>query len=486
MDLTEKTIKNLGTVGLLEILGKIINSVTLIILARLLVPSDFGIVAVAGILISLVDRFKDFGLSNAVIQTQEKFEESLQTGFILRSATGIFLFCIIFIIAPFWANFFKDQAITPVLRILAIVLILENFRFFPETKLSKTLKFKTIRTSTILGNISYSLVAIALAYSGYSFWSIVYGRITQSLTSIIYYQIKSPWKPQLQYDPRIAKHLLSYGKFVFGTALMYLLADNLNSIVLGRILGPTVLGYYFIAYSWATLSAREVVVIVDRVLFPTYSTIKSELARVRNAYLKTLKFSSMISIPINFGIFTLAPEFIYLFIGEKWAPSIVPLQILCILGLFYSINSSTLAIYYSMGVPKIATTLTAVQLVFMIIFVLPAAKLFGLIGAASLASLSMVIITPLNFTFAGRLLKIEGTRFIKVLIPPTFSATLMTISIFAIKEYANRFNFFSGNRLLVLLFLVTSGVIIYTFCLFIFTKGKIIEDIRMLSSKLIS
>ena len=190
MSLTEKTIKNLSAVGLLQIVGRILNSVTLIILARLLLPSDFGIVSMAAILMGVVDTFKDFGISNAVIQRQENFEESLQTGFIMRSVTGFILFCTIFIIAPLWANFFNDQAITSVLRILAIILILDSFRFLPEIILLKTLRFKTIVISNILGVITYSVVAISLAYNGYSFWSLIIGNIAQSLITVSYFWIR--------------------------------------------------------------------------------------------------------------------------------------------------------------------------------------------------------------------------------------------------------------------------------------------------------
>ncbi|HWQ96137.1 MAG TPA: lipopolysaccharide biosynthesis protein, partial [Candidatus Methylomirabilis sp.] len=450
MSLTKKTVKNLSAVGLFQVFAKILNSITLIILARLLLPSDFGIITMAGILTTMVDRFKDFGISNAVIQKREKFEESLQTGFMMRSATGIFLFCTVFIIAPYWADFFDNQAISPVLRILAIILILENFRFFPETKLSKTLRFKTIVISNSLGYISYSLVAISLAYTGYSFWSIIYGRIAQSLIPIIYYWINSPWKLHLQFDKKIAKELFSYGKYIFGTGLMVLLIDNLNYVVLGKILGPTVLGYYFLAYSWANFTSREVLAIVDRVLFPTYSTIKSDISRVGNAYLKTLKYTSIISLPMNFGIFALAPEFVNIVLGEKWAPSILPLQILCVLGVLQSLNSTTVAIYYSIGAPRILTILNGVQLFLMIILVLPAAKFFGMIGAAALVSILMIIITPINFIFVRRFLKVETGKFIKILVPQTFSAVLMTIFILAIKEYTNRFNIFLDYPLIYL------------------------------------
>lgn len=486
MSLTKKTIKNLSAVGLLQIVVKLLNSITLIILARLLLPSDFGILAMAGILIGIVELFKDFGISNAIIQRQENFEETLQTGFIMRSVTSIILFCVIFIIAPFWANFFNDQAITSALRILAIILILDNFRFLPETELSKTLRFKTIVISNILGVISYSLVAIIMAYNGYSFWSIIVGKIAQSLISSLYFWIKNPCKFHLQFDKKIAKELFSYGKFVFGTGLMILLIDNLNYVVLGKILGPTVLGYYFLAYSWATFSANQVTAIVDKVLFPTYSTMKSDIARVGNAYLKTLKYSSILTIPMNLGLFALAPEFVNIVLGEKWSPSILPLQILCVLGLLQSLNSTTAGIYYSIGVPKIATILSGVLLILMIIFVLPAAKFFGIIGAASLASILMIILTPINFIFVGRFLKLEVRRFVEIFIPQTFSAVLMTIGIFLIKKYANLPDIVSKYPITYLLFLMFSGIIIYSIFLFIFTKGKIIEDIRMLSSNLIS
>lgn len=486
MSLTKKTIKNVGVVSILQIVAKILNSVTLIVLARILLPSDFGIIAMASIVITLVDRLKDFGISNAVIQSQEKFEESLQTGFIMRSVTGIFVYCIIFIMAPFVANFFNDQAINSVLRILAIILILDDFRFIPETKLTKTLNFKIVVISNILGYVSYSVVAISMAYNGYSYWSIIYGRVAQSLIPLIYFTIKSPWKFNLRFDKKIAREFLNYGKYIFGTGLLVLLSDNLNYIVLGKILGPTFLGYYFIAYSWATLASREITNIFDRVLFPTYSSIKSDITRVGNAYLKTMKYVSIISIPINFGIFALAPEFVNIVLGEKWAPSILPLQILCILGLLQSFNSTTSSIYYSIGLPKIATILTGVQLILMIIFVLPAAKLFGIGGAAALASIIMIILTPLNFTFVGRFLKMQKRKFIKILIPQFFSAVLMTIFIIVIKQYANKFYIMSDYPPIYLLFLVFSGIIIYLFFLFIFTKGKIIEDLRMLSTNLIS
>lgn len=480
MSLAKTTVRNLSAVGLLQIFAKILNLITLAILSRLLLPSDFGIVAIAGIMITVVDQFKDFGIATAVIQKHEKPEETLRTGFSMRFVLGILLYGTIFILAPVYANFFDEQVISSVLKVSAIIIILENLRFMPDTKLRKELKFKTIVISNFFGYISYSIVAIFLAYAGYSFWSIIYARIIQTVISSIYFWIKSPWTFHLQIDKEIGKELIGYGKYIFGTGFIVLAIDNMNFLVLGKILGSTIVGYYFVAYSWATFSSREIIGIVSRVLLPTYSSIKSDIPRVGNAYLKTLKYTSMISIPIAFGTFAIAPEFVNLVLGDKWTPSVLPLQILCIVGLLKPINSTTGSVFYSIGKARITTLMGGAQFLLMVLFVIPVAEIFGIIGVAALYSLIIMIITPVNFSYMGKYLKLEKRKFAEILIAPTISAVLMAIFILIIKDYMKNFSFISEYPLINLIFMVLSGVIIYTLSLFILTKGRLKKDIMNL------
>src|SRR5659263_4773 len=298
MSLTNKTVRNISSIGLLHIFTKTLNLVTLTILSRLLLPSDFGIIAIAGIMITVADQFKDFGIGNAVIHKQDKSDEYLITGFTIRLVFGILFFGTIFLLAPLYANYFNDKVITSVLRVSSIVLILENFSFTPDTKLRMELKFNTIVYSNLVGLVSYSLVAIFLAYSGYSYWSIVYARIIQSITSISYFWIKTPWKFQLKFDIEKGKDLLRYGKYIFTTGLIALAMGNMNNLILGKVVGSTILGYYVVASNWAYFSSREITAVFGKVLFPTYSSIQDDLPRLGNAFLKTLKYTAIISIPI--------------------------------------------------------------------------------------------------------------------------------------------------------------------------------------------
>jgi O-antigen/teichoic acid export membrane protein len=484
MSLTNKTILNLSAIGALQVFARTLNSITLIILARLLLPSDFGIVAIAGILITIMDQFKDFGIGKAIIHRKDNVEDAFISGFNTRLIISLALFCVVFLIAPIWGNFFNDQTISSIVRIFAIVLILENFSFIPNLKLSKELRFKKIIIPESLGYISYSVVAVFLAYNGYSFWSIVYGKIAQSIMNCLSYWIISPWKFHIHFDKKIAKDLLSYGKYVIGAGLFYFISSSLENFVIGKVIGAAALGYYLIAYTWATFSGSQVMALTERVLFPTFSKLNEDIQMVRNAYLKVLKYTSIISIPITFGIFGVAPEFVNIILGEKWAPSILPLQVLCIVGVLSALNSTTGSVYNSIGKPQIPAIVNGINLFLMIMLILPAAKIYGIIGIAALEVFLGIIITYLNFGFIGKYLMIAKYRFIEIIMPQIVSAVLMTILILIIKLYINRFNIFSEFSIVYLIFLMLSGIIAYFMFLFILTKGRLRDDVKILTSNL--
>lgn len=486
MSLIKKTAWNIGTIGLQEIFLKILNLVNLTILTRLLLPSDFGIVAIAGILITVADQFKDFGIGTAVIQIQKKSEEYIITGFSIRFVMGILFFGLIFILAPLWADYFNDQLIASVMRVSAIILILENFSFISDTKLRMELKFKTIAISNFLGSVSYSVAVICLAYTGYSYWSIIYARIIQSIVSATYFWIKNPWKFQLHFNKEIRKELFKYAKYTFGVGFIGMLLYNVNNLVLGKVLGSTMLGYYVVAYTWANFSGREIIAIVSHVLFPTYSSIKSDLPRIGNAYLKTLKYTAIISIPIAFGTFAIAPEFVNIVLGEKWSSSILPLQILSIAGLLNSINIVTASALLSIAKNKILILIAGAEFLLIIIFVIPAAKIYGIIGVASLYSIVMIALTPVTFSYIRKYLVIEKRKFAEILTPPIISGVLMATCILFLKDYIKNISLIPEYPLIILIFLILSGIIIYIVSIFIVTKGKIITEIKDLKSNLTS
>jgi O-antigen/teichoic acid export membrane protein len=483
MTLTKKTIENISMVGALRMFSKILNAITLIILARLLTPSDFGIVAIAGLFTTILEPFRDFGLKQAIVHRKERLEESYTTAFTLRLIVSSFLFILVFLLAKQWANFFNDPKIASVVRIFSILLILDNFSFVPDTRLTKELRFKSLVIPDFLGRFIYSAVAIFLALNGYSFWSLIYGKLIQSVVMSISFWIILPWSIHLKLDKEIAKGLIGYGKYVLGTAMITIAMFNLDNAVIGKIIGSTALGYYLIAFRWADFSTLHITNTFHNVLLPTYSLINDDVPRLRKAYLKSLKYSSMVAIPVTFGTFAIAPEFVINVLGEKWSPAVLPLRILCIYGLFHSINATTGSLFYAIGKPKTSTFLIGIKFVLMILLIVPMTKLYGLIGVALLVSFLSILIFPINFSFILKYLVIKKKELSEILFPPTTSAIIMLFFIMILKSYKEVFTILRYSNV-ILIFYIISGGIIYTISLFFLTKGKLKDDFRILSANI--
>ncbi len=485
MTLKRKTVKNIGLITGLKIFARIFATITLIILARLLTPSDFGIVAIATVFISLMDRFTDLGVSSAVIQKKGDIENLLKTGFTIRFTLSFFLFILTFLAAPLWGNFYGDKAITQVVRVISIMLVIDSFKFFPTTKLVKRLDFKLVAFAELIGRISYSLVAIILALSGFSYWSIVYGRIVQAIIEPVILFIYSPWKLSLSFDVAIARELFGFGKYVFYAGFMGFIIVNLDNAVIGKVIGMSALGYYSIAYRWATLTTSELSRITSQVMFPTYSSINTDLVKLKRAYLNTLKYTSMLSVPAAFGVLAVAPEFVITVLGEKWAPAILPLRILCVLSLVGAFSVSNGGLYLSIGKPKIPAYLNLIRLSALVIFIVPIAKLYGIVGVALLLSIVSMVIFPISLTLISRLLSIRKKQFMDILFAPTFSSIIMVVLVLVLKTYVK--TVFPGVLTFswaYLISLVVFAVVIYFISLFIFTKGRLKEDILTITSNL--
>ncbi len=483
MTLKRKTVKNFGIVGGSKMFARMLSAITMVILARILLPSDFGIIAIATVFISLLDQFSNFGIGTAIIQSNRDTERVLSTGFVIRLSVSLFLFIVAFIGAPFWASFYEDNSLTSVVRAISFILILDAFKFFPETGLVKRLDFKLVAVAEIIGKISYSFVAIVLALSGFSYWSIVYGRIVQSIIEPVVLMIYSPWKLSLSFDTKIAKELVNFGKYVFFAGILTMIALSLDTAVIGKVIGMSALGYYVIALRWATITTSELYTISSRVMFPTYSSINTDLIKVRNAYLKTLKYISMVSVPAVFGIFILAPEFVITVLGEKWAPAILPLRILCINSLFGALSGGSGSVYISIGKPKFPLYLNLINLSILVIFIVPAAKIYGIVGVAILAASIRTVIFPINFSIMAKSLSIRKKQFMDVLFPPIFSSVLMVLLTWILKTIIKtNFSTVLTFSVVYLFSLVMFAVVVYFISLFIFTKGELKEDLLTLLS----
>ncbi|MBU1153070.1 lipopolysaccharide biosynthesis protein [bacterium] len=406
-ELKEKTVSGLRWVGLSIFSTRVLHFVTSIILARLLSPADFGIIAIGFLIIQVLEMFRDLGIGQAIIYKKDEIEKTADTAFILTPIIGISLFALGYLIAPLIAIFFKNASLAPVVKLLALTIVLSSLEVVPSFLLEKELRFKKKVIAEILPTVGYTGVAISLAYLGYGLWSIVYGHVVYKIMSLILIWYISSWRPKFQFNKAISKELLNYGKYIIGSWLLIFIYTHIDSIFIGKILEASALGLYAMAFNIANLPATNITQLVNRVMFPAFSKIQEDKKFYKVTYLKVFKCISIIVIPLSLGTFVIAEDFIKIILGEKWQEAIIPLQVLSFYGLFRALSGTTGNIFMSTGQPKILQRVVMLQLIICLPLLYHTTKFYGIFG------ISLVMVGSLGIGLIYALKKVSNILEIK-------------------------------------------------------------------------
>lgn len=475
MLLKQKTTRNIGIIAGVEVFSKVLGTITSIVLARLLLPSDFGLIAIVYLLLAAIGLFSELGFGAAIIQRKDRIEEALNTGFTINLILSGFLFIAAIILAPLWAAFYNDSNITLVTMVLAISIIITSFEFVPSTRLRKDLMFKKFAIVGIASSLTNSCIAIYLAFVGWGYWSLVYGALASSAVKLLMLYKVSPWKPRFIFDKQIAKELFGYGKHLFAATIIIFINTNIDNAIGGKMLGLTVLGYYYIAYRWGNFSYL-ISGMTERVMFPTYAKIQGDIPRLQRWYLKILKYVSMLTFPISLGLFTIAPEFVVVVLGVKWASSIVPMQILCFYGLFLSLSGTTGSVFTAVGKPKLVRNLSFLGMVIILIFIYPMIFFYGLIGLCIVVTAAIILGAIAACYYLLDVLEIKLIDYINTL-KPTFISTITALVVTFLIKYAIDMFYLSDLITLIISFSVFSAVYLIVF---VFIDRKAIKELLQL------
>jgi len=352
------------------------------------------VVAAAGLLIELTSLFSNVGIGAAVVHRRDRIREALHTGFLIQTALALLLFAAVFFTAPLWGSFYRRPDVVPVVRVLALGLIINSLAFAPSTVLSRELRFGLMCLPEVGSALGYAFTAIPLALAGAGHWSLVGGILGSAVASLVLWYVVSPFRPRLEFDPGLAKELWGYGRHVLATTLIGYMVIHVDDFAVGRMLGVAALGHYAFAYRWGNWAATDLVRIVNRITFPAYARIQHDLHRVREAYFDSLHCLGAVVIPISFGLFAVAPQFIVGVFGSKWAPSIVPLELLAFFGMIRAIGSIGGSVRQGIGRPDVTAKLSAAQLVMSGALLVPMIRAWGLFGAV-MAVLVPALVTNL-------------------------------------------------------------------------------------------
>lgn len=313
-----------------------------IVMARILTPSDYGLVGMLAIFIAISQSIIDSGFSTALIQKKNRTETDFSTVFYFSFVVGIILYFILFFCSPFIAGFYDLPILENLTKVLSLNFFIQSLTVVQRAKLVIAVNFKTQAKASVIAISISGLVGIWMAYNGYGVWSIAIQSIINGFVQMILLWLYSKWKPRSTFSWSSFKQLFSFGSKLLISGLLDTVYNNLYALVIGKKFSSLSLGYYMRADQFAQFPSFTISNVISRVMFPILSNMQNDDERLKTVYQKYLKIGAFIVFPLMIGLASLAEPVIGALLTEKWENAILLLQILCFAYMWYPIHAINL------------------------------------------------------------------------------------------------------------------------------------------------
>jgi O-antigen/teichoic acid export membrane protein len=341
-DLKRKMLSGLFWSAVERFVQQGIQVVISIIIARILMPADYGLVGMLAIFIAIAQSFINSGFGQALIQKKDATKIDFSTIFYFNLAVGLFFYAILFFSAPLIADFYNQPLLIPLTRFMALNLIINSFSLVQNTILTKNIDFKALTKVSLLSIIISGAIGITMAYRGFGVWSLAVQVIGANIVRTLFLWIFNKWRPSFQFSFVSLRSLFAYGSKLLASGLLNQIFDNIYKLVIGKGYSATALGFYTQAKRIQEIPVLSTVSILQRVTFPVYSTIQDDTQRLKRAYRKTIKAIIFFNFPLMVALLVIAHSLIKVLLTDKWMPSVIYLQLLCISGFLYPLSAVNL------------------------------------------------------------------------------------------------------------------------------------------------
>ncbi|MEO9021806.1 MAG: lipopolysaccharide biosynthesis protein [Ginsengibacter sp.] len=411
-----------------------ISFVVSIVLARLLLPSEFGLIAMIGVFVGLGTALINSGLTQSLIRSIEPDQEDFSTVFFFNLAGSIIIYIIIFVCAPYIADFYHQGLLTMIVRVYCITFIINAFSAIQTTRLTKNMDFKTQMKVSVPSLIIASIVGIAMAYTGFGVWSLVWSAIVQALAATIQLWYWSKWSPSWVFNMQKFKYHFHYGVKLMLSGLLGITFSNAYTIIIGKFFVPAQVGFYNRADTLQQLPVINISSMLNKVTFPLFATIQEDNFRLKSVYKRIMQMVIFLVAPILILMGVLAePLFRFLF-TDKWLPSVPYFQILCANGILFPIHSYNLTILKVKGRSDLFLKLEIIKKILTIIIILISFQ-FGILGLLYGSVVTSILCFFINTHYSGKFLDYTAWAQAKDLMPIIFLALLSGVGTFFVDYF---------------------------------------------------
>jgi len=428
-----ETVKTKAVRGVLwiictRVLSQAISWLSTIVVIRILSPDDFGLMAMAVILVGFIKRFNTMGLGGAIVQKQTLDRRDLSTVFWFNIIVSGGLYLIVFVLAPVVADFFGNERVILLIRVLGLNLILGSLRTVQLSLLIKEMAFNKKAQAEMIARLVSAVTVLACAYSGLAVWSLVIGVIARSATLtflVTYYYV---WWPQWAFQPSRIKDLLRFGVHITGSNLLWYSSGHTDTLVVGRVLGELLLGIYTVAFILADRVIAHLSSVLSQVCFPVYAKLQNDERTLRDYFLKVSRLVALVVFPALTGLILVADDLFSVVLTEKWRPAVPVFQILCGVAMIRCQSVLIPPLLNAAGKGDLNLRFSCVRA-----FSLPPAFLVGSFFGLSGIAYAWLLVYPFVFfyglTLVVKIIKFPLVSYVHNILPAMASTIMMTMVI---------------------------------------------------------
>lgn len=370
MSLKEAAISGMIWSAIDKLGTKVIQFIIGILIARILLPSDYGIIGILAVFVSLSETILDSGFANALIQKQDRTEIDFSTAFFFNVIVGFILYLIIFYFSPYIANFYNIPIITYVARIYSINIIINSLTIVQTAKLAININFKSQSKISLISVLISGLIGLYLAYNNFGVWALVIQGVSASFLRMVFLWIFVKWSPLITFSINSFRNLFSFGSKILCTGLINSIYNHMHSIVIGKVFSPNEVGFFNRGGQFPNLPTDMLTSIVMTVNYPILAKLQNNDDALRIAYKKILTIPLFILYPVLILLIIMAKPLIMAILGEKWLPCIPFIQILSFGAMWNPLTTINLNLLYVKGRTDLVLKLELIKkpIAFIILF----------------------------------------------------------------------------------------------------------------------
>lgn len=437
-----------------------------LILARLLSPDAYGVIGMLTVFLCVVQVFIDCGFSQALIAKQDRTQTDFSTEFYFNIGVGLIGYCLLFISAPFIADFYNMPLLTSVLRVVGLGVIINSLCVVQSAQFSIRLDFKTPAKIGVSTNLFSGVVGIILAYYGWGVWALVFQQLASGILYGILVWILAKWRPTFEFSKDSFKYLWNYGSKILASSLIQQVYDNLYPLVIGKFFSARQLGLYSRAQGFATLPSSNVSGILGSVTFPILSKINNDTPRLMRIYRQMIKTAAFIVFPLMLGLFAISNPLVKVLLNRQWYDCILILQLLCCALLWQPISAINLSILKVIGRTDILLKLEIIKRIAGIISIVCSVP-FGIIGMCIGYIILYLFCFILNTIYISKITDTPLFVYFKDIVPPLLASISMGGIVLGI------ISFIESNLVSLIV-----GIIAGILCYYLFSRYFLKEQLK--------